>query len=1193
MMNKTLLKFKKTIVFAIAVLASSGISAQTQISDENGLKAIAEDLAGEYVLTDDITLTGEWDPIGTSADPFTGTFDGAGHTIYGLKVGGGTDKGLFAYAVDATIKNVRVIGAVVGEYGNGVHVGIVVGSLRGNSLVDGCFTSGVVYGNDHVGGIIGGSGWDGDTDTPLISNNFSAAAVLSSGYQAGGIAGDTHQANFVNNLFVGQAYAGNDWNGCGGITGLTEHNGDKLFTGNVAIPFQLGIDSGLGNGHLHAIVGNHAVGATLVDNFAWDGIRFYVGTRITGETVSAEDLEVIQADEHNGILKTADELKQKSTYINAGWDENVWSLADGRFPVLKGMTVPFDGDFVVMNECPEEIFVGGEFDLNPFSTYNREVLVVSDKPRTVSVSESGKLLGRAPGSATITVYTEGDAYVNGFSKTFTVNVGTMESEIATAEEFIDKLTKNPSGEFDLLEDIDLAGIDFAPLPEFKGILHGNGHVIRNARYENPGQAEVGIFKSTRSGVIEDLGIEDAYLVGNENVGGVAGHVYGGIIRRVYVANSYIEGRDHVGSITGDMSNNNGELSEITDCISDSRIKTREHQSGGLAGVSNGGVMSNCIFCGTVENKGTSRINGIISLIDSDTYPTTIQNCFSAAAHVLGGWNETPRIASSTRENTVYYNNYALASTVYFGSFSTVPDEIDYEQGATVSDDEARTKAFYTNKLGLDFDNTWQFLPGSEGLMFPVLKIMNAPLKTRIFDDAFNTPLIFVDGSESKDIRMVHASWGQKLDIQITDGANLVDQVENELYCSEIGRTQGGKLTVQANLPAAIANLFNLQGENIFSILVTSEDLIHETVNEIATPQDFLQIGVMPDGSRFKLVNDIDMTDVPFDGFFNDGGAFSGELDGNGHRVKNIKVVPTSGNNKGVFGTVKGGTLKNIAFENFEVLSTITGSSRVGFIGRAEDCTIDQVALTGKVIGNDHVALLAGDGLRTSVTNSYVWGELQAYQQAGGIFGCSLDDSVYVSNCYFNGSVDAQRRGCAGGTIGLVDVGGSRIYINGFVSIGDVLASSTDWQHAGSFIGKNGAGGANGEIFFTRNIANYDQVLVGVNETESWPFGNLTAGEGNVEPEEYYTAEELKEQAPYESIGWDFNSIWSMDNTGYGYPVLKQFGFVPFAGQTTDIITINNDQVKSVRGIFDLSGRRLKNIPAKGIYIVDGKKVVVK
>ena len=1198
-MKHSLIKFKRSFSFAIAVLASSGLWAQTQISDEEGLKAIADDLAGDYVLTSDITLSGEWTPIGTSAESFTGTFDGAGHTIYGLKVGGGTDKGLFGYATNATIKNLRVIGAQVGEYGNGVHAGIIVGSLRGTSVVDGCFTSGIAYGNDHVGGIIGGSGWDGDTDVPTISNNFSAATIYSSGYQAGGIAGDTHQANFLNNLFVGQCYAGNDWNGCGGITGLTEHNGDKTFTGNVVIASQLGIDSGIGNNHLHAIVGNHAVGATLVDNLAWDGIRFYVGARGTGETVNDSIREAIQADEYNGILKSEKELKQKSTYINIGWDESAWNLADGRFPVLTGQELPLDADFVVFEEIPTEFFVDRTFDLNPFSVLGREVEVFSSAPRTVSVSEGGfggyTLLGRQPGTATITIRTEGDDYIKGFEKTIELVVNTMEGDIYNVEEFIDKLTKNPSGEFDLNADIDLAGIDFAPLPEFRGILHGNGHVIRNARYENSGQAHVGIFQSTRNATIEDLGIEDAYFVGNEDVGGLAGTVYGGLVNRVYVVNSYIEGRDHVGSIAGGMVDNNGELSEISNCISDSRIKTREHQSGGLLGISKGGTLRNSIFCGAVDNKGTNRNNGIISLIDAGDYPTTIENCFSGAAHILGGWDGTPRISSNTRDNTTYSNNYALASTVYFsGVILDVPDEIDYEQGASVSDEEARTKAFYTDKLGLDFDNTWQFLPGTEGLAFPVLKIMKAPLKTRIFNDALTSPLIDVDGTQSKNLKMIHGSWGQKLDIQITEGADLVNQIDDELYSSEKGKTVGGKLYVKVSLPAAVADTYTVLGDDEFSILVTSEDLIASTINEIATPSDFLQIATLPAGSRFKLVNDIDMTDVAFDGFFNDGGAFEGEIDGDGHRVKNAKISFSSGsNNKGIFGQVKNSVFKNIAFENFQVLGTINGPSRVGFIGRVEDSEFDQVVLTGKVIGNDHVGILAGDGIRTYVNNSYVWADLQAYQQAGGYFGCTLDNGITIENSYFNGKVDAQRRGCAGGIIGLVDVSGATININGVATIGDVWASSTDWQHAGAFIGRNGAGGANGEIFFTNNIANADQDIVGM-AAESWPFGNLTAGEGNVEAEEYYTAEELKTKAPYETIGWDFSNIWTMDTTDYGYPVLKQFGYVTTTESLlSGIATVKSDLTKSASGIFDLSGRRLQNVSAKGIYIVDGKKTVVK
>ena len=64
------------MAFAAAILLSSAVSAQTQITDEAGLKAIANDLNGNYVLAADITLTGQWTPLGTEASPFTGTFDG-------------------------------------------------------------------------------------------------------------------------------------------------------------------------------------------------------------------------------------------------------------------------------------------------------------------------------------------------------------------------------------------------------------------------------------------------------------------------------------------------------------------------------------------------------------------------------------------------------------------------------------------------------------------------------------------------------------------------------------------------------------------------------------------------------------------------------------------------------------------------------------------------------------------------------------------------------------------------------------------------------------------------------------------------------------------------------------------------------------------------------------------------------------
>lgn len=57
------------------------------ISTAEDLKAIVNDLDGDYVLTNDIDISGEnWTPIGTIEEPFKGTLDGDGHTISGLTI---------------------------------------------------------------------------------------------------------------------------------------------------------------------------------------------------------------------------------------------------------------------------------------------------------------------------------------------------------------------------------------------------------------------------------------------------------------------------------------------------------------------------------------------------------------------------------------------------------------------------------------------------------------------------------------------------------------------------------------------------------------------------------------------------------------------------------------------------------------------------------------------------------------------------------------------------------------------------------------------------------------------------------------------------------------------------------------------------------------------------------------------------
>lgn len=111
---------------------------------------------GTVKLLRDVELTGTWAPVGTSSEPFKGTFDGDGHKITGLKITSGSYIGLFGYVGEgAEIKNVNLVGAnVFGEK----RVGALIGQIKGNATVSNCTvdsTSHVTGSDSNTGGLIG------------------------------------------------------------------------------------------------------------------------------------------------------------------------------------------------------------------------------------------------------------------------------------------------------------------------------------------------------------------------------------------------------------------------------------------------------------------------------------------------------------------------------------------------------------------------------------------------------------------------------------------------------------------------------------------------------------------------------------------------------------------------------------------------------------------------------------------------------------------------------------------------------------------------------------------------------------------------------------------------------------------------------------------------------------------------------
>ena len=69
------------------------------------------------------------------------------------------------------------------------------------------------------------------------------------------------------------------------------------------------------------------------------------------------------------------------------------------------------------------------------------------------------------------------------------------------------------------------------------------------------------------------------------------------------------------------------------------------------------------------------------------------------------------------------------------------------------------------------------------------------------------------------------------------------------------------------------------------------------------------------------------------------------------------------------------------------------------------------------------------------------------------------------------------------------------------------------------------------------------------------------------------------------VGWD-NTVWFCDMAEGSYPVLIGLADAPYSVAAVRVSAPENV-------IYDLTGRRISGMPTKGLYIIGGKKVLVK
>ena len=155
----------------------------THITDCDGLQAMGDGLSGSYVLDNNIDCSAsDFEPVGAFMFmPFTGSFDGHGHTISGLHINSnGAGVGLFGGTNGATISNVGILGAdITGDDYVGALVGFAVNTDISNAYSSGSVTANGPY---DVGGLIG-------VDLGGTQTGLSSSAQVSGYNDVGGLAG--------------------------------------------------------------------------------------------------------------------------------------------------------------------------------------------------------------------------------------------------------------------------------------------------------------------------------------------------------------------------------------------------------------------------------------------------------------------------------------------------------------------------------------------------------------------------------------------------------------------------------------------------------------------------------------------------------------------------------------------------------------------------------------------------------------------------------------------------------------------------------------------------------------------------------------------------------------------------------------------------------------------------------------------
>ncbi len=631
--------------------------------DESSAKP--QDFANKYIkLTANIDLSAhEWVPIGIGVtNAFKGNFDGAGHSISGLKIGSESapnkkysSAGLFGYVENATIKNLGVSGEIYTDASNTSNssaggfvghssgattitncynlctvscrsVGGFVGSAQGALTMKNCYNAGIVSSSTNEGGLIGGIAADANTELDCCY------------YNSGKAIGNRVYSGSTQKLSQSQMQ---------GLAGATESSWENI-----------------------SIINKHG---SLVD-----ALNQYVYNNST-ETLSPWHI-------HEGNYPVFGYLSSDSapityTYINDGTHSfkcTVCGTVTEEHTTTKPATC-FTKAICAL--CDKEYGTKDKSNHDTSLVYDRNGKVVTEKNDGEEYygedgyNKNGFCAGGCYQPATQNAegyYEIGNA---GQLFWFADKVNNDNTNFGSANA---KLTANIVVNAGVMTAESTGARVWTPIGnntnKYSGTFEGNEHTVSGLYFNDSSVEYVGLFGYVgEGGTVENVGVVDSYIYGNSYAGGVVGYNRGSVLN-CYNTGSVSGTSNFVGGVVG----YNDYSCTVKNCYNTGSVSGTSNFVGGVVGYNFSSTVSNCYNTGNVS--GGFYVGGMVGYNISGT----VSNCYNTGSvsgdfYVGGvvGFNTTDASGENSCTVSNCYNTGSASGNQYVGGV------VGYNSSSTV------------------------------------------------------------------------------------------------------------------------------------------------------------------------------------------------------------------------------------------------------------------------------------------------------------------------------------------------------------------------------------------------------------------------------------------------------------------------------------------------------------------------------